>query len=156
MKQNRLLRLLAAGAVSAIAVSAAFAQDSATTTASTTDGKTVESTTTTTTTKTVDGTGTITAYKSGLDYVMVRTESTTAPVMYYYDKSTTIVDSDGKKVEWAMIKPDMAVKYTYAIEGDRLMVRTITLQKPLASTKKRTRRLLRPRSNLGISAASSD
>jgi hypothetical protein len=137
MKQNRLLRLLAAGAVSAIAVSTAFAQESTTSTTTTADGKTVASTTTA---KTIDGTGTITAYKSGLDYVMIRTESTTAPIMYYYDKSTTIVDSEGKKVEWAMIKPDMAVKYTYATEGDRLMVRKITLQKPLSHDEKTARK----------------
>ena len=135
MKQNRMIRLLAAGAVSAIAVTTAFAQQSSTTTTTTTDGKTTASTSTT---KTIDGTGTITTYKPGLDYVMVRTESTTAPVMYYYDKNTTIVDSEGKAVDWKMIRSDMPVKYTYVTDGDRMVVRKITLEKPVSYYEKTT------------------
>ena len=41
---------------------------------------------------------------------------------YYYTKSTTIVDPEGKTVEWSMLKPDMPVKYTYVKEGDRMVI----------------------------------
>lgn len=133
MKQNRLIKLLATGAVSAIALTTAFGQTSSTTTTTTTDPVTaVTSSSTTTSTSTVDGSGTITSYKSGPDYIMVRTEASTVPVMYYYNKSTTIVDPDGKTVQWSTIKPDMPVKYTYVKEGDRMVVSKITLTKPVS------------------------
>jgi len=70
----------------------------------------------------VDGSGVITAYTPGTDYISFRTETSTAPVKYYYTKTTTIVDSDGKTVEWTMLKPDMPVKYTYIKDGDRKIV----------------------------------
>jgi hypothetical protein len=135
MKQNRMTKLLATGAVSAIALTTAFAQTSSTTTTTTNPATAVtsNSSTTTTSTSTVDGTGTITTYKPGLDYITVRTETSTTPIMYYYTKGTTVVDSEGKTVEMSMLKSDMPVKYTYATEGDRLVVRKITLTKPLSS-----------------------
>ena len=121
MKQNRLIRLLAAGAVSAITLTTAFAQESATTTSALT-------------TSTTSGVGTITAYTPGSDYISVRTET----VKYYYTKSTTIVDPEGKTVEWSVIKPDMPVKYTYVKEGDRMVIRQITLTRPVTSVEKTT------------------
>src|SRR5947207_12606477 len=125
MKQNRLIRLLAAGAVSAITLTTAFAQESATTTSALT-------------TSTTSGVGTITAYTPGSDYISVRTETSSEPVKYYYTKSTTIVDPEGKTVEWSAIKPDMPVKYTYVKEGDRMVIRQITLAKPVTSVEKTT------------------
>jgi hypothetical protein len=86
----------------------------------------------------VDGSGVITAYTPGTDYISFRSETSTAPTKYYYTKSTTIVDSDGKTVEWTMLKPDMPVKYTYVKEGDRMVVSKITLSKPLATYEKTT------------------
>ncbi len=128
MKSNRLTRLLAAGAVSAIALTTAFAQESATTTTTTSkEGETTSSATTTT--KTIDATGTITT-KPGTDFITVKTESSTAPIMYYSAKDTVIVDADGKPVKWAMLKADMPVKYTYVTEGERMVLRKITVQKP--------------------------
>jgi hypothetical protein len=135
MKQNRLIKLLAAGAVSAIALTTAFAQTSTTVT---TDPATTSSTTTTTSTSSMDASGTITAYTPGSDYISFRTETSSAPVKYYYTKSTTIVDPEGKTVEWSMIKPDMPVKYTYVKEGDRMVVTKITLQKPISYYEKTT------------------
>ena len=137
MKQNRLIKLLAAGAVSAIALTTAFAQTSSTTTTSSTDPVT-SSSSTTTSTSTVDGAGTITAYTPGSDYISFRTEKSSAPVKYYYTKSTTIVDPEGKTVEWSMLKPDMPVKYTYVKDGDRMVVSKITLQKPISTYEKTT------------------
>ena len=140
MKQNRLMTLLAAGAVSAIALSTAFAQTSSTTTTTNSPGITTSNsaTTSTTSTSTLDGSGTITTYTPGSDYIAFRTETSTAPVKYYYTKSTTIVDPEGKTVEWSMLKPDMPVKYTYVKDGDRMVVSKITVQKPLAEIQKTT------------------
>ena len=126
MKQNRLNTLLAAGAVSAIALTTAFAQTSSTTT------------TTVPSTSSVDGSGTITTYTPGSDYITFKTETSTTPVKYYYTKSTTIVDPEGKTVEWSMLKPDMPVKYTYVKEGDRMVISKITLTKPVSYYEKTT------------------
>jgi hypothetical protein len=137
MKQNRLTTLLAAGAVSAIALTTAFAQTSSTTT-TTTNPAVTSSSSTTTSTSTVDGTGTITTYTPGSDYIMFKSETSTAPTKYYYTKSTTIVDPEGKTVEWSMLKPDMPVRYTYVKEGDRMVISKITLTKPVSYYEKET------------------
>ena len=118
MKPNRLTTLLATGALSAIALTTALAQQSSTTTTSAV------------TTNSVSGVGTITTYTPGSDYVLVRTETGSEPVKYYYTKSTTIVDPEGKTLEWSMIRPDTPVKYTYVKEGDRMVIRQITVTKP--------------------------
>jgi hypothetical protein len=132
MKQNRLITLLAAGAVSAIALTTAFAQTSTTTDAAT------AMTSSSTSTSTIDASGTVTTYTPGSDYISFRTETGSAPVKYYYTKSTTIVDPEGKTVEWSMIKPDMPVRYTYVKEGDRMVVTKITLTKPVSAYEKTT------------------
>ena len=137
MKQNRLTTLLAAGAVSAIALTSAFAQTSSTTT--TTAPAVTSSSSTTTSTSTIDGTGTITTYTPGSDHLMFRTEASAEPVRYYYSpKETIVVDSEGATVDWKHLRADMPVKYTYVKEGDRMIVRKITLQKPLAYYEKTT------------------
>jgi hypothetical protein len=138
MKQNRLTTLLAAGAVSAIALTTAFAQTSSTTTTTATDPATSMKSSTTTSTSTLDASGTITAYTPGSDYISFRTETSSTPVKYYYTKSTTIVDPEGKTVEWSMLKPDMPVKYTYVKEGDRMVISKITLTKPVSYYEKTT------------------
>jgi hypothetical protein len=139
MKQNRLTTLLAAGAVSAIALTTAFAQTSATTTTTTNPAVTSSSSTTTTSTSTLDGTGTITTYTPGTDYLSFRTTTSAEPVKYYYSpKETVLVDSEGATVDWKYLRSDMPVKYTYVKEGDRMIVRKITLQKPVAYYEKET------------------
>ena len=136
MKPNRLMTLLAAGAVSAIALSTAFAQTSSTTTTTTNPAVTSSSTTST---STIDATGTITAYTPGTDYLSFRTETSAEPVKYYYSpKETVLVDSEGVTVDWKYLRADMPVRYTYVKEGDRLIVRKITLTKPLAYYEKTT------------------
>ena len=138
MKQNRLTTLLAAGAVSAIALTTAFAQTSATTTTTTNPAVTTSSTTTTST-STIDGTGTITTYTPGTDYLSFRTTTSAEPVKYYYSpKETVLVDSEGATVDWKYLRADMPVKYTYVKDGERLVVRKITLQKPVAYYEKET------------------
>jgi hypothetical protein len=137
MKRNRLITLLAAGAVSAIALTTAFAQTSATTTTTTNPAVTTTSSTTTSTSS-LDGTGTITTYTPGSDYISFRTETSAEPVKYYYTKSTTIVDPEGKTVEWSALKPNMPVRYTYVKEGDRMVISKITLTKPVSYYEEKT------------------
>lgn len=139
MKRNRLTTLLAAGAVSAIALTTAFAQTSATTTTTTNPAVTSSSSTTSTmSTNSLDGTGTITTYTPGSDYIMFRSETSAAPVKYYYTKSTTIVDPEGKTVEWSALRPDMPVRYSYVKDGDRMVISKITLTKPVSYYEKET------------------
>jgi hypothetical protein len=136
MKQTSLGKMLAIGAVSVVALSTAFAQTTTKeTTTSTTAGTTGVSASTTT--STLDGTGMISAYAPGTDYVTVKTE-TGAPTKYYYSKTTTLVDPSGAAVEWSMLKPDMPVKYTYVKQGDRMVISKITVQKPVSEITKET------------------
>ena len=108
-----------------MALSAASAQDTSTTTS------------TSTSTSDLSGSGTITTYTPGSDYIMFRTETSTAPVKYYYTKSTTILDPEGKTVEWSMLRPDMPVTYTYVKDGDRMVVTKVTLTKPVSYYEKK-------------------
>ena len=134
MKQTTLVKLLAGGAACALALSTAFAQESSTTT--TTAGSTGVSATTSTTS--LNGSGTITTYTPGSDVITFRSETSAEPVKYYYTKNTTIVDPEGKTVEWSVLKPDMPVTYTYVKEGDRMVITKVTLTKPLSYYKKET------------------
>ncbi len=151
MKQNRLAKLLAAGAVSAIAFGTAVAQTTTqeTTTATGTTGAGVSATTTTggtagvsatsstSTTSALDGSGTITTFTPGSDYITM-SAGERGPGKYYYTKSTTVVDPTGATVDWSLLRPDMPVKYTYVKEGDRMVISKITVQKPVAEITKET------------------
>ncbi len=145
MKQNRLIKLLAAGAVSAMALTTAFAQTTTqeTTTSTTGTGAGVSATTTTggttgvtASTSTLDGTGTITTYTPGSDYITMNAGG--SPTKYYYTKSTTVVDPTGATVDMKLLRPDLPVKYTYVKEGDRMVISKITVQKPVAEITKET------------------
>ena len=134
MKRTRLVKILAAGAAGAVALSTAFAQESTTTTTSTnpvTGTTTTESSTTT-------STGTIAAYTPGSDYITFRTTTDAAPVKYYYTKSTTILDPEGRTVEWSTLRPDLPATVYYVRDGDRVVVRKIVLSKPAVIEKKET------------------
>jgi hypothetical protein len=132
MKQTRLMKMLAAGVACAMAVSTVFAQTSSTTT--TTAGST--GVTTSTSTSEVSGSGVVTAYTPGSDYISFRTETSTEPVKYYYTKKTVLVDPDGRTVEWSALRPDMPVTYSYVKEGDRMVVTKVTLAKPVTTYQK--------------------
>ena len=138
MKQTRLIKLLAAGAVSAIALSTAFAQDTSSSSTTTTTGAGTTGLTTTTSTSSLDGSGTITSYTPGSDYITFRSETSSAPMKYYYTKSTTVVDPEGRTVEWSALRPDMPVRYTYVKDGDRMVISKITLTKPVSYYEKKT------------------
>jgi len=150
MKHTPLTKLLAVGAVSAVALSTAFAQtttkETTTTVPSTTTGVSSSTTTSgatgvsssTTSTSSLDGTGTITTYTPGSDFISFRSEASSAPTKYYYTKSTTVVDPTGATVDWSMLRPDLPVRYSYVKEGDRMVISKITVQKPVAEIKKMT------------------
>ncbi len=139
MKQTPLVKLLAIGAVSAVGFSTAFAQTSTKETTTSTTGATgTTDVSASTSTSTLDGTGMITTYSPGTDYIQMRTESSTSPMKYYYSKSTTVVDPTGATVDMSLLRPDMPVRYTYVKEGDRMVVSKITVQKPLAEIRKET------------------
>ena len=146
MKQIKTITALATGAAFALTLSAAFAQGTTTTVTGGTTGVGVSTSTTgttgvgvstTTSASSLDGTGTM-VYTPGSDYVNVRTSTTTEPTKYYYSKSTTIVDPEGKTVEWSALRPDMPVRYTYVKEGDRMVISKVTLTKPISTYEKTT------------------
>ncbi len=130
MKHIRLTKMLAAGAICAVALGTAFAQDTSTTT---TTGSTGVSTTST---STLSGSGTIIT-RPASDYITFRTETSAEPVKYYYSKSTTVVDPEGKTVEISALRPDMPVTYTYTKEGDRMVITKVTLTKPISYYEKK-------------------
>ena len=133
MKQNRLMKLLAASAAGAIALGTVWAQESSTTT--TTSDATGASTTTT---STMSGSGIVTAYTPGSDYITFRSETSAAPVKYYYSKKTVLVDPEGRALEWSALRPDMPVTYSYVREGDRMVVTKVTVTKPVVTEKETT------------------
>ena len=127
------MKILATGTLCAVAIATATAQTS--TTVTTTAGGAVTSSTST---NSLNGTGTISAYTPGSDYITFRGERDAAPVRYYYTRETPIVDAEGRTVQWSAIRPDMPVNYTYIREGDRMVIKKVTLQKPITFYEKTT------------------
>jgi hypothetical protein len=124
MKQIRLVKILAA--VFAVTVGTAVAQQTTTTTTSVdpvTGTKTTES-------STVTSQGTIVNYAPSSDYITFRSTTETAPIRYYYDKTTTILDPEGRTVTWSAVRPDEPATVYYVRDGDRMIVRKIFLCKP--------------------------
>jgi hypothetical protein len=124
MKQIRLVKILIAAF--ALTLGTAVAQQSTTTTTTTNP----VTGTTTTELSTVTAQGSIVAYTPSSDYLTFRTTTDTAPVRYYYDKSTTILDPEGRVVTWSVIRPDEPATVYYVREGDRMIVRKIILSRP--------------------------
>jgi hypothetical protein len=137
MKQNTLIKMMAVGAVSALALSSSFAQTSTTHETTTTAGTTGVNASTTTSTSTLDGTGTITTFNPGESF-SVRSESSTAPSTYYMSKDVTVVDPTGATVDTKYLRSDIPVKYTYVKQGDRMVVSKIIVQKPVAEITRET------------------
>ena len=135
MKHNKLVKFLAAGAAGALALGTVLAQETSTTTSTSSDAT---GTSTTTSTSTMTGSGTISAYTPGSDYITFSSTSSAEPVKYYYTKKTVLVDPEGRTVEWSALKPDMPVSYTYVKEGDRMVVTKVTLSKPVVTEKETT------------------
>lgn len=112
-----------------LAVSTAFAQTSSTTT--TTTGTTGTTGVRTTTTANTSSAGTIVTYAPDVDHITFRTETSSAPVKYYYSKTTTVVDPAGKVLTLSALKPNMPAKVYYVKEGDRMVVSKVELVKPV-------------------------
>jgi hypothetical protein len=125
MKQTRLAKILATGALCAVALGMALAQTTTTTT--TTDPVTG---TTTTQQATTSAAGTIVTYTPDSDYITFRTAPGVAPVRYYYTKDTTILDPEGRVVTWSAVRPDLPATVYYTTVGDRVVVRKIVLAQP--------------------------
>src|SRR4051794_19749257 len=104
MKQTTLLKMLATSAACAVAIATAVAQERTTTTTTVGPEGVTRSTTTITA---LNGTGVISAYTPGSDYITFRGETATAaPARYYYTKTTSLVDPEGRTVEWSALRPD--------------------------------------------------
>jgi hypothetical protein len=127
MKQNRLARLFAIGAATALASSAVTAQTT------TSVGAHVGPV----------GVGMTTSSGSfvaapGDDYFTFRSGTAAEPTRYYYSKDTTIVDPTGRTVAWSDIRPDMPATVEYVKDGDRIVVKKVTLTKPVVTEKETT------------------
>ena len=131
MKQTGLKKILATAAICAAAAGLALAQQTTTTT-TTTDPVTGTTTTQQTTTSSV---GNIVTYTPDSDYFTFRTASNAAPVRYYYTKDTTVLDPEGRLVNWSAIRPDLPATIYYARDGDRVIVRKVVLSQPPAVIK---------------------
>ena len=133
MKETTLAKIMAV-ACGLVAVTA-LAQTSTTVTTT----KDAAAGTAVTETSTTSASGTITTYTPGTDYITFRTGGTTgAPVRYYYTKDTTILDPAGQTVTWSAVRPDLPATVYYVREGDRMIVRKITLSKPTVIEKETT------------------
>jgi hypothetical protein len=127
MKQTGLKKILAAVAIYAAAVGLAIAQQTTTTT--TTDPVTTQQTTT-------SSAGNIVTYTPDSDYFTFRTAANAAPVRYYYTKETTVVDPEGRVVNWSAIRPELPATIYYSTVGDRVVVRKVVLTQPATIIKR--------------------
>jgi hypothetical protein len=132
MKQTGLKKILAAVAIYAAAVGLAVSQQTTTTT-TTTDPVTGTTTTQQTTTSSA---GNIVTYTPDSDYFTFRTAVNAAPVRYYYTKDTTVVDPEGRVVNWSAIRPDLPATIYYSTVGDRVVVRKVVLTQPATIIKR--------------------
>ena len=84
-------------------------------------------TTTVTTTK-----GAFTEYVPGSETMVVRTETSSAPLRYVVSKQTTIVDESGAPVAIERISPGSPLSIQYTGTGEQLVASRIVVQKPAA------------------------
>ena len=88
-----------------------------------------QATTTVTTTK-----GAFTEYVPGSETMVVRTETSSAPLRYVVSKQTTIVDESGAPVAIERISPGSLLSIQYTGTGEQLVASRIVVQKPAAVT----------------------
>lgn len=81
--------------------------------------------TTTTTEKTTTYRGTVSDVNPSASTIILRSESSTAPTTYTYNKETIFADDQGKIVTYEAIK-DSPVTVTYTRDGDRMIVTKVT------------------------------
>jgi hypothetical protein len=80
--------------------------------------------------------GNIVTYTPDSDYFTFRTAANVAPVRYYYTKDTTVVDPEGRVVNWSTIRPDLPATIYYSTVGDRVVVRKVVLTQPATIIKR--------------------
>jgi hypothetical protein len=81
--------------------------------------------TTTTTEKTTTYKGTVSEVNPSSSTIILRSESSSAPTTYTYNKETVFTDEGGKVVSYEAIK-DSPVTVTYTRDGDRMIVTKVT------------------------------
>lgn len=81
---------------------------------------------TTTTTRTL---GTISEF--GEDTIIVRSETSPAPLRYSYTKTTTYVDEDGTPVSIKTVKSGLPVTVYYTKDGDRMIATKVIVRKTI-------------------------
>ena len=84
-----------------------------------------QTTTTVTTTK-----GAFTEYVPGSETMVVRTETSSAPLRYVVSKQTTIVDVSGAPVAIERISPGSPLSIQYTGTGEHLVASRIVVQRP--------------------------
>jgi hypothetical protein len=124
MKQNTLVKILAAGAACALAISSAMAQGAGVSANVGPVGVSAG----------VGLPGTFTSYTPGQDYFMFRGASGD-PGRYYYTPETTVVDESGSTLAWSDIRADVPATVYYEKVGDRMVVKkVIVTRKTKANT----------------------
>lgn len=88
-----------------------------------------QATTTVTTTK-----GAFTEYVPGSETMVVRTETSSAPLRYVVSKQTTIVDESGAPIAIERISPGSPLSIQYTGTGEQLVASRVVVQKPAAVT----------------------
>ncbi|MEO6846605.1 MAG: hypothetical protein ABI254_05055 [Chthoniobacterales bacterium] len=61
------------------------------------------------------------------DALVLRTDSSTTPVRYIYNKQTTYVDQDGTPVSIETVKSGVPVTVSYVKEGDQMVARRVVI-----------------------------
>ena len=90
-----------------------------------------DSAVTQTTTTTSDGT--VTEFSPTGNAVVLRTETSSTPIRYEYNKTTTVVDQDGNPVDVSVIKTGIPVHVFYDREGDQMVARKIIVERTVAA-----------------------
>jgi len=88
-----------------------------------------QATTTVTTTK-----GAFTEYVPGSETMVVRTETSSAPLRYVVSKQTTIVDESGAPIAIERISPGSPLSIQYTGTGEHLVASRIVVQRPAQVT----------------------
>ncbi len=67
------------------------------------------------------------------DTIVVRSETSTAPLRYYYTDATTYVDESGAPVTVKTVKSGLPVTVYYTKVGDRLVASRVIVRKTVAA-----------------------
>ena len=78
--------------------------------------------------------GAFTEFVPGSETMVVRTETSSAPLRYVVSKQTTIVDESGAPVAIERISPGSPLSIQYTGTGEHLVASRIVVQRPAAVT----------------------